>query len=316
MKSELDRELVENLNESVDNDFIKKLNTTVYGLVETALAEIEEKSPFIKVDKCVLIPVDETYTGAFCQQSEYTYFLGIDNPTIAFNTTRKRNWWKHLWKTFKSYWRIGRKKRKPKKGEKEAAPVTFEKYQIKDLKADLILRMANYMQETSVAYEFNNHITLVGPEDFGPGVKINIVVCYYEGKTNTFKLYSASKNKFIDYNFGSRYELLDQKRAEVGEMFVNMEKILNQIFSKAYGYVPNQMIVESLLYSAPNNLFVDKDVYQTFVNIANYIRFKDPRKIPSIAYPDKMFLKDKFTFLIGSTVDYSRIVTMLDRFKY
>ena len=316
MKSALDRELVENLNESVNQNFAETLNSVVYNLVETALGEIEQKSPFIKLDKCVMIPVGETYTGAFCQQSDYTYFLGIDNPTIAYNTTKKRNWWKHIWKTFKSYWRIGRKKKKKKKNEQEYVPITFEKYQIKDLKADLILKMSNYMQETSVAYEFPNQITLVGPEDFGPGVRVNIVICYYEGKTNTFKLYSASKNKFVDINFGSRFDAIDQKRNEVGEMFVNIAKIINQVFSKSFGYVPNQLIVESLLYSVPNNLYVDDDVYQTFVNVANYIRFKDPRTIPSIANPDKTFLKDKLTSLIGATTDYSRIVGMLDRYKY
>ncbi len=316
MKAVLDRELVESLNDSSDQEFAVKINTIVFNLVGTALSEIEERSPFIKVDKCVLLPFDEAYTGAFCQLSEYNYILGIDNPEIAFNSVKKRYWWANLWKTFRSYWRIGRKKKKSKKNVDVEKPVTFEKYRLENLKGDLIHRMADYISETSVEYEFPAYITLIGPDDFGPGVKINILIAYFESATETFKVYSHSKNKFKEVNFGTRFAKIDEKTEQVGPMFVNMIKIINQVYGKAYGSVPNQIILESLLYSAPNYLFDSNDVYKTFVNIANYIRFKDPKTIPSICHDDKMFLKDKITGLLGSTSDYPKILSVLDRYKY
>jgi len=319
MKAELTRDLVESLNDSIKQEYAQTINDFMFTLVENALSDIEAKSPFIKMDKCVMVPVDEVYLGSFCQLSEYNYYVGIDNPEIAFNSQKKRNWWKYVWREFKAAWRIGRKKKykKKKKGEpEEVKPVTFDKYTINDLKHDLVNKMANYLQETSMIYEYNDHISLVGTDDFGTGVKVNLFVCYFETNTNTFKMYRESKNKFVDINFANRYTNLDKKLEWVGDMFVNVAKLLNSVYAKTYGVVPNQVIVESLLYQCPNNLFDKNDVYKSFVDIANYIRFRDPRTWVSICDESTPLLQDKLVQMTGSSPDFSRIINMLDNFKY
>ena len=312
----LSRELVESLNDSSKQEYAVKLNDFVARLVTSAIRDIEEKSPFIKLDKCVFTPVDEVYLGSFCQLSEYNYYLGIDNPEIAFNSTKKRNWWKYVWKQFKSAWRLRRKKRRRKKDPPEPKPITFEKYKITDFKNDLMMKMAPYLQETTMLYDFPDHVSLYGPDDFGTGVKVNIFVCYFESETRTLKLYRESKNKFVDIHFQNRFNNLDKKIEWVGGMFINMAKLLNQTFAKFYGYVPSQVIIESLLYACPNNMFIKDDVYKSFVNIANYIRFKDPKTIVSICDETTPFLKDNLVLLTGSSTDYSKLVKMLDTFKY
>ena len=317
MKSVLNRELVESLNQSTKTEFAKELNDKVTALVSTALADIAAKSPFISVDKCVFIPVNEVYTGALSQQSEYTYFFGIDNPQIAVNTTNRKNWWKFAWKEFKASWRIGRKKKyKKKKGEETPKIPEIEKYQLSDLKTDLMNRMANYVSESTMILSFPTHLSIIGSEDFGTGIKINIFVCAYDIKTDTYKIYRNNRNKFISFNFGHRFENLDKKIEWCGPMFVNMLKLINILYAKTYRGEANQIIVESLLYACPNCLFDANDVYKSFVNVANYIRFKDPKNIFSICDEKTPFLKDPVVSKMGNSVDYSRIISILDKFKF
>ena len=308
--------MIESLNESSKEEFAKGINDIVFALVENAIEEISQKSPFVKVEKCALIPVNEVYLGAFCQQSEFTYFLGIDNPQIATNSRKMKNWWKYVWTEFKASWRIGRRKKyKKNKKEDEVKEISFDKYQLSDFKHDLVNKIAKQITESSIVYEFRNSLSIIGNEDFGTGVKINIYVCAYDEKTNTFKILKNARNKFVAFNFGNRYANLDKKREWCGDMFVNMAKLLNIIYSKRYRKVPNQIIVESLLYNCPNSLYVN-DLYQTFVNVTNYIRFMDPKRFVSICDENTKLFDDKIVSVTNATVDYGRIISMLDVFKY
>jgi len=319
MKAELNRELIESLNESNNEKFAETLNETVYGVVSQSLEQICEKSPLVKMEKCVFTPVDEIYLGSFCQRSQYNYFLGIDNPQIAFNSKRVRNWWAYVWRTFKESWRIGRKKKKKRKDvedKKEKAPISVDKYNINDFKNDLFNRIANNISETSIVYNYPDHISIIGNDDFGFGVKVNIYVCYYETKTETFKLYRESRNKFIDYAFKNRFKNLEDKVSRCGKSFVDMAKLINSIYSKTYNVIPNQIIVESLLFSCPDLLFDNNDVYNTFVNVTNYIRMMSINSFVSICDENLPLGNEKLISTTNSHADYSRIISMLDKYKY
>ena len=320
MKNLLNREIIEGLNSSSNENFAENVTSTVFSLVSDAIEKICIKSPFVQLEKCNIIPVNEIYLGAFSQLSEYSYFLGVENTEIEFNSKVKKNWWKYLWREFKASWRIGRKKKykKKKRGEEEAkkTPVTIEKYKVSDLKKDLMYRLADQITETSMVYEFPYCLSLVGSDDFGTGVKINIYVTIYDASTDTYKLYKESKNKFISVNCGKRYENLDKKYGACGAMFVSMAKIFNSLFSKIYDKIPNQIVLESLLANCPDVLYDKNDVYKTFVNVANYIRIRNPKTFTSICDSSKTLFEDPLVFRTNAQADYGKIINMLDRFKY
>ncbi len=319
MKAELNRELIESLNESSNENFAETLNNTVYGVVYQSLEQLCEKSPLVKMEKCVFTPVDEIFLGSFCQRSQYNYFLGVDNPQIAYNSKKARNWWAYVWKTFKESWRIGRKKKKKRKvveKNEEIKAISVDKYNINDFKRDLFNRIANNISQTSMVYDYSDHISLVGNDDFGFGVKVNIFVCYYDSKTEVFKMFRESRNNFVDYAFKNRFKNLEDKVSRCGKSFVDMAKLINSIYSKTYNVIPNQVIVESLLFSCPDLLFDNDDVYKTFVNIANYIRMMSINSFVSICDENLPLGKEKLISLTNSQADYSRIVSMLDKYKY
>lgn len=315
MKSQLDRELIERLNESTNPEFIKRINQTVFNLVEQVVEDISLKSPFVTLKQCVLIPANEVYLGSFCQLSEYSYILAIDNNQMETNTKLKSNWWKFVWREFRASWRLGKKKYKKKKN-KQPTLDTLERYTLGDFRHDVVATMCNYLQESSIVYEFKNYITLNGKDDFGTGVRINIYFSCYDISTGNILFFKENKNKFQILNFGKRFVNLEEKKANCGEIFVSMVKIFNSIYSKAYNKIPNQILIESLLFNCPNNLFIKNDLYQTFVNISNFIRFKNPKNFKSICDESKTIFEEPLIVLANQQFNFGKVINMLDKFVY
>ena len=316
MKTELNRTLIEQLNESSNKTFVENVNNLVYNLVSSAVENLAQKSPFVIPQKCVLIPVNEICTGAFTQLSEFDYFLGIDNPQIEMNTKTQKNFWKYAWREFKASWRLGRKKYKKKKEKEEPRPQILEKYQLSHFRHDVVESLAEFLSETSVIYEYGRHFSIVGSQDFGTNIKINIYVSSFDIPSAIFKLYTEKRNKFFSVNFGSRFDNLEYKTQSCGEIFNDMIKIFNALYSKNYNRVPNQILVESLLFNCPNVLFDKTDTYKTFVNVANYIRVSSPNSFASICDPHKTIFKEKLIVSTNEQVEFSKIINMLDAFKY
>ncbi len=322
MKTQLNRELVESLSNSNNQEFINKVGDFVNVLLTNAIAEVAQRSAFVSLDKCVLIPVNEIYLGAVSQLSEYDYFLGIDNVQIELNSKTRKNFWKNVWREFRASWRIGRKKYKRQKKQKKEqleqmrSLDTIEKYKLSDFRSDVAQWASMYLSESSIITEYPRYISFVGKDDFGTNVKVNVFVCIYDHTKNQFKLYNEMKNRYTIVDFGNRFENLDYKVRECGDMFVNMLKIFNALFVKAYNRIPNQILVESLLFNCPNRLFDKSDVFMSFVNVANYIRLANPRSIISICDPSKTIFQEKLITGTNSQVDFTKIINMLDRFNY
>ncbi len=314
MKTQLNRDLIESLSESDNIEFCENVNSFVQELVSKAVGDISLKSPFIKPEKCCFLPVNESYLGIFTQLSEFTYFLGVENPQIEYNSQSKKNLWKIFWREFRASFRLGKKKYKKNKVDVSHEPA--EKYKFSDFKHDLVKFMANYLSSTSIVYEYLDHISIVGKDDFGTNVKIKIYICAYNSKTKHFKMYNENKNKFFDVDFGSRYANLNEKIGSCGSMVVEMIKLINAIYSKAYNKVPNQILVESLVYNCPKLLFDEKDVFKTFVNVINYINLSNPRALCSICDTSKNIFEEPLIIKANEQVEYNRIVSMFGRFSY
>lgn len=319
MKTDLTRDFVESLVDSKNTEFLDNINDLMENLIVAALNDVSSKNAFVRLDRCVFLPVNELYLKTVTQLSTYDYFLGIDNPQIESNSHTYKNFWKYVWREFKASWRIGRKKyKKQKKNKKAEAEIpslqSVEKYKLSDFRSDLVRALANYLQPTSVIHETLKGISLDGAEDFGSNVRINIYIGVFDSKMQNFKLYNEVKNKYRLVDFGRRFSNLDEKAKDC-ENFVEIVEIFNDIFSHIHNRVPNQILIESMIYSCPNILF-SNDLYKTFVNVANYIRLKDPKSIASICNADKNIFEEPLIFATNSQVDFSRIISMLDRFRY
>ena len=316
MKVQIDKDLIEGLNESSNRHYAENVNSLVYELVANAVRDISEISPFVNPEKCILVPANEAATGAFSQLSEYDYFLGIENKQIELNSKTRKNFWKYVWREFRASWRIGRKKYKKEKKNAPPKLESIDKYKLSDFKHDLTRKMADYLSETTLLFNTSSGVSIVGKEDFGTNTKINIYVCCFDSKNDTFKLFNQTKNKYFDVCFGERFENLDEKEKATNGQFVDMLKILNALYAKNYNKIPNQILLESLLYNVPTKLYCQEDIYRTFVNVSNYLRISNPKNFVSICGGEKTIFEEPLIVKSNSQVDFGKIITMLDNYKY
>ncbi len=316
MKYEFNKELIEGLRDSTNIEFVENITDIIENLLSTAVGELAVKTPFIQIDKIQLLPVNEIFLKALCANSEYTYFLGIPNKEIELNSLEKKHYFKNLWKRFVRAWKVSRKTKRRKKKDKteEETPTqsVSKKYTIDELKRDLVNEISKLMTQTSLIYNYDNHISIVGREDLGANVKVNVYVCMLEN--DTFKIYDEKKNKFHEINFTQRFKNLGNKYRVCGESFVEMVRIYNSLYSKVYNKIPNQILIESLLCACPNKLFTD-DLYQTFINVSNFIRLNDVTAIRSVCTNTKSIFKEKLITNTNGQVDFSRLIKLLDLYK-
>ncbi len=316
MKRDLNKDLIEGLRDSTNVEFVDNLNYATFALVNQALIDLSNKSSYIQPEKAYLTPVNEIYLHAMTSQSEYTYFLGIANTEIELNSLDKKHYFKNLWKRFVRAFKMSRKKKKKKRKDKEITPtvsVTKEKYTIDELKNDFIYYLSNLISTSSIIYEYEDHISIIGKEEFGTNVKINIYITMYDEKNGIFKMYNARKNRYYEVDLNERFKNLD-KKINSCENFVNVVKIYNSLYSKAYNKVPNQILIESLVFNCPDILF-EHDVYQTFLNVSNYIRMTDTDALRSICNNSKSVFKEKLIVDAGAQVEFARLLRVLDNYK-
>ena len=316
MKRDLNKDLIEGLRDSTNVEFVDNLNYATFALVNQALIDLSNKSSYIQPEKAYLTPVNEIYLHAMTSQSEYTYFLGIANTEIELNSLDKKHYFKNLWKRFVRAFKMSRKKKKKKRKDKEITPtvsVTKEKYTIDELKNDFIYYLSNLISTSSIIYEYEDHISIIGKEEFGTNVKINIYITMYDEKNGIFKMYNARKHRYYEVDLNERFKNLD-KKINSCENFVNVVKIYNSLYSKAYNKVPNQILIESLVFNCPDILF-EHDVYQTFLNVSNYIRMTDTDALRSICNNSKSVFKEKLIVDAGAQVEFARLLRVLDNYK-
>lgn len=316
MKRDLNKDLIEGLRDSTNVEFVDNLNYATFALVNQALIDLSNKSSYIQPEKAYLTPVNEIYLHALTSQSEYTYFLGIANTEIELNSLDKKHYFKNLWKRFVRAFKMSRKKKKKKRKDKEVTPtvsVTKEKYTIDELKNDFIYYLSNLISTSSIIYEYEDHISIIGKEEFGTNVKINIYITMYDEKNGIFKMYNARKNRYYEVDLNERFKNLD-KKINSCENFINVVKIYNSLYSKAYNKVPNQILIESLVFNCPDILF-EHDIYQTFLNVSNYIRMTDTDALRSICNNSKSIFKEKLIVDAGAQVEFARLLRVLDNYK-
>ena len=315
MKRDLSKDLIEGLKDSTNVEFVDNLNYTTFALVDQTLKDLSAKSSFIQPSKTYFTPVNEIYLHAMTSQSEFTYFLGIANTEIELNSLDKKHHFKNFWKRFVRAWKSSRKKKKKKKNQdvQPVVNVTKDKYTIDDLKSDFIYYLSNLISTSSIIYDYEEHISIVGKEDFGTNVKINIYITMYDEKNGIFKMYNGRKNRYYEINLNERFKNLNNK-VETCENFVNVIKIYNSLYSKVYNKVPNQILIESLVFNCPDVLF-EHDVYQTFLNVSNYIRMIDVDALRSICDNSKSIFKEKLIIDAEAQVEFSKLIRILDNYK-
>lgn len=300
-KLQITRELINSIANQDNKKYLKNINKKVNEILALSIDNLSNKVSYINLKNVVLQPVNELINNSFVDNSSCAYFLGIENAQLELNTSRKMNFWRNFKERLKFAWanrklfnRRKRKKRKKrfKTEENVQSKVKFDpsKYSIYDLAEDFQYSLSNYLQDTTIITLSDNLIKIVGREDFGSNT--DILIYLVNSNDNVFKYYAGKRKSFIEIDISKRVEKINEKINSVGDNFIKMLKVLNVLFYNINGFMPNQVYIESILYSCPNDLFDSIDIYNVYIKIMNYLSLKTVRNIKSINDENKTINED------------------------
>ncbi len=295
-KVQISKNLINSIASQNNEIYLERTQNLVRSVVSASVEELAEKVSYVTKNNVVLQPVNELLSGAFCDNSQFVYFLGIENAQLELNTAKKTNFWRELWQRFKLAWQNRRKRRKKKKKKDDkvevdnSKPQDMSKYSIYDLGVDFQKAVSNQLSATSLIYLNGNEILILGKEDFGANTKIKIYLV--NSNESLFRYYAGKRKGFIDIDLNARCEALNTKIKNAGENFIKILKIFNVLFYNANNRLPNQVYMESVLCSVPDELFEGEDIYKAFVKVVNYLSIKTIKNTPSINNPEKTIFTD------------------------
>ncbi len=297
----ISKDIINNIANQENKKFVKNINKLIMQLVNDSMQDLSNSISFISAKNVVLQPINELVSGAFIDASNFVYLLGIENIQLELNTAKKMSFLRNLKERFKYAWQnrkliYKRRKKHRKKSKKELEKieekkeVDFNNYTIYSLAEDLQNSIVNYLSETSMVYLNGNLLQIIGKDDFGSNTKIFIYVVSYDG-TN-YKYYAGKKKGYININVNGRVDKLSSKMQTAGENFIKILKILNTLYYNTNGYMCNQIFMESILCSVPEDLFFGLDIYNVFVKIINYLSITSFKNIKSINNYDLTIFND------------------------
>ncbi len=301
-KLSISKELIVSIAEQENIKYIKNISKKLNMILSSALKKMSEKISYVNLDNIILQPINELMSGALVDNSDFIYFLGIKNAQLEMNTARKIPLWQNIVNRFKFAWenRKSSKRKKRKKlfrRKKEAKTINLSdykfdpsKYNIYNLTEDLQNAIIEYLSASSIVYLNGNLLQIIGKEDFGSNVQILIYLVSYDG--NKFKYYAGKKLGYKEIDVQNRYNILQEKINNIGDNFLKIIKILNSLYYNVNRYIPNQVFIESIVASCPEDFFIGDDIYKIFLKIINYFTIKTLKNVKSINDPSKTIHQD------------------------
>ncbi len=282
----IDKSLIENLAKKNNEDYFNKVNDKISLILSNAIENLSSKIPFITAKNIVFQPYNEILSGAITDNTVFHYLLGVENGQLELNTMKVNMFWKNFKNRFKYAWENRRKKKSRRKSKKDKnlnadiSNIDISKYSIFNLTDDLFDAIRQYLSETSIIYQDDNVLYIIGKDDFGVNAKIKIEICFYSN--DNFKFFINKKKGFKTIDFTCRLNCLHEKIREAGPNFLKILKIFNVLYFYANNERPNAMFMESVLYNIPDKLYEENNVYNCYLKIVNYLTLKPINNFNSI----------------------------------
>jgi len=297
LKDIFDRRFIENLANSDNTEFAVKMQENVVSVLSLAIENLSSKIPFITLENVIIQPVNEVFNGTVTPMSDYVYFLGINSPQLELNCTTYNPFFKKFKEKLIEAWRDTKKKKKKKKNRddegKKYSEFEPEKYNMDSLRHDLQIALAENLSVTSIVYDINDRIIIQGKDDFGSISEIQIIPVIYSGEK--FKYFINKRKGFLEINIEERLLNFNIKYESAGDNFYKILKIFNNIFRSISKQSINQVFVESLLYNIPDELYSEKEIYNVFKNIVNYLSMKNISDFVSIENKEEKIINSPLT---------------------
>ncbi len=308
----LNSNIIKEFAKSVDNSSFNQAYSKVNQYINDALSIIKNRNPYI--NNYDIFIANEAFSDAEFYASTLDIFIVFNAVQIELNQEKnKENKFiksiKYFWQSFQDNFFIFRsKKRKNNKYLKkvEKKVMLLEKYNVTTLYNDILVQLSKQMYNKTELYINSNKITIIGEEEFG--LPINIYPVFYVDEEK-FKLYNIKTDKNIIIDFKDRFQNVEIKNLQTNDNYINQIRIFNNIYWNIFKQKPNQIFIESLIFSCPNNLFVN-DVVETTINLVNYIKNNTMQNIKSICDETIDLFNEQL-----NTVDYQSALKFINKIE-
>lgn len=291
------------INRTVVNEFSKEIDLyafqSAYNLIKQHLHEavgvIRQRNPYIA--HCNLYVANETFSGTEYYASSIDLFVVFTAVQIELNYSNKvtkniKNNLKYFWKEFKNRFNIFSSKKKQNEKifrETEKRVLSLKDYDVELLFNDLFVNLTKLLYNQTTIRINGNKLTVVGQEEFGIDINIYPVFATENG---LYKMYNIHSRKNIIVDFRERFDNIQIKNIKTDDQFTTQVRIFNNLYWNILKKKPNQIFIESLIFSCPDNLFT-KNVVNTTVNLINYIKNSAMQNMPSICDENTKLFQEK-----------------------
>ena len=267
------RETIESFTNPYNEEVVENLLAFLEENITQIVEEISKKTPIVTKDIEFEI-VGEFENASANVNSQLDLFIVFKSPQLELNTMKLVNnkfvtFWNKVKNAYTKVKEERRLRRKRKQRKLKNISVPENKYSMLTLKQEFLTKFLQRLDNKCFITTTKYGLKLYMRDYFA------VDVCLYpvlKGENNTFKLYNSFSNTFFNLDFEKRQENIDEKLQDVDqEIFYDLLKVFNCLYYNIQNRHPNQILIESLLYSCPNSLFFGEDFYHIFLKVLNYI---------------------------------------------
>lgn len=242
------------------------LNISMKNISSTNLAII----PYDCVEIC---PINSFSNASNTQVSELDMLISINSPQLELNSYKLvLTKWQKLNKNLKNAWANRNTKKKKKKKRRAVQQASKHQYyddlpyNVMRLKNDLFEEIVRHMSNLSIVYNQPSKIKVVANQELG--LTFNVYLGIKVGETT--KIWNPAQNDFDVYNLKNLQNEVGEKTKKIGPNFLDIFRILNNLYFYINKRQPPIGIVEMIMFSLPDELFLGT-IQDCFCSIINYL---------------------------------------------
>ncbi|MGN1162840.1 MAG: hypothetical protein ACI4T2_02870 [Christensenellales bacterium] len=243
------------------------LNSSMQNISATNLSIV----PF---DSIKIHPINSFANSSNTPVSELDMMISINSPQLELNSNKLiLSKWQKFNKTIKDAWanrNVKKKKKKRKRTVQQAAKHQYFDdlpYNVMRLKNDLFEEIVRHMSNLSIIYNQPYKIKVVANQELG--LTFNVYTAIKVGEST--KIWNPGLNDFDAYNLQILQNRVDEKTKKLGQNFLKIFRIFNNLYFYINKKQPPIALIESVMFSIPDNLFEGNSIEDCFCSIINYL---------------------------------------------
>ncbi len=289
-----DKAYIETFARGVSYSYVENAYSIFLDILDESMQVITKFRPVVTDYNCQI--VNECLNDAQLQNSTLDIFMNIKSPQLELALVKlNKNYIKKWFNKLKLAWSSNKKPKKKRwwqrknktKTDKNDEIKIGEKYDFQAFKKQLMLELAKRFTPKTTIYVSNYGLLVLCSEDLG--MDINLFICFSNGEKYT--LFNELTMNLTYIEFKDREKNIHTKRLSTNDNFVKALRIFNGLYRNIYSKPLNQILLESVLYNSPDELF-ENNAYDMFIKLINFINVSAMQTFKSITDDETSIIKN------------------------